>query len=130
LSPPDEVSPLRTFLAGLLNWTGDVRPTEEAIAGRLCIYQTVAHIKAIVHRGEKIVGYRSLEADGIGPWLMVDGGEVRLGFARVRRYEPKKDHDLPRFGYAGYNFIDKKAAYVFEKEPHQALQPTAATGRG
>jgi len=115
LSPPDGVSPSRSFLAGVIDWTGAERPTGEAIAGRPCVYQTVVHIKAITHRGEKIVGYRSLEADGIEPWRMVDGDEVRLGFKRVRRFDPRKDRGLPSFGYAGYDFVDAKAAYVLEK---------------
>jgi hypothetical protein len=56
------------FLAGLLNWHGDVAPTSETIAGASCLAQGQAHLKTILETGGNILGQRPLELDGIEPW--------------------------------------------------------------
>ena len=51
-----------------MDWSAYAPPNENRIAGAKCIEQGGALIKTILENGGKILGYRSLELDGIEPW--------------------------------------------------------------
>jgi hypothetical protein len=55
----------RLFRAGLLDWLGDGPPSSEAIAGRGVLAEGLLHVKSIEECGGEILGWRSLQADGI-----------------------------------------------------------------
>src|SRR5262249_54514942 len=61
----------RSFLAGLMSWTGDTEPTGETIAGAHLLDQGQAHIKTIITTGGQILGHRPLELDNIQPLTWV-----------------------------------------------------------
>ena len=122
--------PGRAFLAGLVDWTGDDAPTAAAITGRKCIYQVRAHVKAILRQGFQITGHRDLAADAIEPFVMSYGSKIVCGHKYLRAYNPSTDRGLPSLGVAGPDFLNSKAAYIFEKKPNQSPEPTAPSGRG
>lgn len=76
----------RNFLAGLMNYCDTKPPTSESIAGHLLIKQTISHIRSI--DGE-ILGYRSLEEDGLEPLIW-------LGQSSGNHYNPNHRPDLMR----------------------------------
>jgi len=125
LTPFDGVSPLRAFLAGILDWVGIAPPTSDSIAMRPCIYQCRIHIKAISRAGSAIVGLRKLDDDGIEPFVFKYLGFVQKGFTKIRRYDATTDRHLPPFSAAGPGFLDRKAAYLLEKTPNQLPDPTS-----
>lgn len=55
----------RLFVAGLLDWSSNVPPDAFSIAGRKVIEQGQAHIKTITETGGTVLGWRSLESDGL-----------------------------------------------------------------
>ncbi len=116
------MNPSRTFLAGLLDWCGEVRPTSDAIAGAKCVHQCVLHIKALSEHGEGILGFRDLEKDDIEPWTMLDAQFVVRGFQYLRKMDPARDAGLPRFSYAGFDVLNVKAKRLFSVED-KAQQP-------
>jgi hypothetical protein len=98
----------RTFLAGLMDWSGDARPTSEAIAGCSVIEQGQVHIKTIKENGGEILGFRDLALDGIEPSLFRDSWGatyVQRGFDCLRPFDRKKDADLPVFSTWGFGVI-------------------------
>ena len=62
-------SPTKTFLAGLIDWVGDIPPTYEAIAGKKILEQGVVHVMCIHETAvdEMLTGYRPLDLDFIEP---------------------------------------------------------------
>ncbi len=99
----------RMFLAGLLDWVGPRRPTDESIGGARLIAQGFAHIKAILTTGGEILGWRDLAADAIVPerWRShVAGGTVWL-YEGAHRLRPATDddRDLPVMGTWGYSVL-------------------------
>jgi hypothetical protein len=59
----------RSFLAGLMDWTGDQLPNADSIAKTKLLYQGNVHIRTIAFIHGQIRGFRSLEEDGIEPLL-------------------------------------------------------------
>ncbi len=59
----------RMFLAGLIDWVGEIPPTSEAIDGAKLLEQGMAHIRTIAFNGGAIRGYRPLELDSVTPIL-------------------------------------------------------------
>jgi hypothetical protein len=55
----------RTFLAGLMDWSGAGPPTNEAIAGCGVLAQGMMHVAAIRDTSSLIIGQRDLELDEI-----------------------------------------------------------------
>ena len=88
----------RTFLAALMCWQGDERPTAEAIAGQQVLAQGWAHVRSIQLNGQMILGRRDLGLDGIrglrevthrgGGTVMVYEGRLRSGPQHVRKRPP------------------------------------------
>jgi hypothetical protein len=90
----------RIFLAGLMDWSGDERPTAQAIAGCKLLEQGRAHVPAIADTGGKILGQRDLEPDGLPGLLQVShrgGGTVWLyeGGRRLRAAAGQERQTLP-----------------------------------
>jgi hypothetical protein len=57
----------RLFLAGLLEWLGEMPPTAESIAGRGVLAAGLLHVKSVAECGGEMLGTRPLEADAIDP---------------------------------------------------------------
>lgn len=55
----------RAFLAGLMDWIGNVEPDADSIGGHAVVAQGWAHVKTIRLNGGCILGERPLEADAI-----------------------------------------------------------------
>ena len=108
----------KTFLAGLMDWAGDVEPTSSDLSGGQILASGSAHIKTITSLGACITGFRELAADGltvplslshaVGPNCHLMMGYSILGLASEedrRRLEP--------FSTWGYNFINLLAEKHF-----------------
>jgi hypothetical protein len=65
LSSKPGVGSRTLFLAGVLEWSGEVPPTSASIAGARTLGQGQAHIVTIQRSGGQILGNRPLELDGI-----------------------------------------------------------------
>src|SRR5262249_30056707 len=77
----------RMFLAGLMDWTGNLPPTSDAIAGCGVNSQGAAHVKTIGENNGEVLGFRDLCADGIEPWMFLDAHSatrVQHGFNELR----------------------------------------------
>lgn len=129
LTPPDGVSPLRSFLAAIIDWIGEAPPTDEDISNRKCLDQMVVHVKAVTHSGQNILGCRSLESDGIEPWVMREAQTIRKGFTVIRDFDLQTDRDLPEFSYAGYDFLDERAEFLLEEQANQPVETTDTAAR-
>jgi hypothetical protein len=101
---------LRMFLAGLMDWCGELAPNDDAIAGLNTIEQGIAHIKTIVETGGRITGMRPLELDKIesrfflsespGPrCMLMQGSRV------VRPASIQEQKSLPVISHWGFNVI-------------------------
>lgn len=53
------------FVGAILDWVGEVPPTDHAIAGRPILEVGRAHVRVIGDGGGLVVGVRALAADGI-----------------------------------------------------------------
>jgi hypothetical protein len=100
----------RTFLAGLMDWSGDEPPTAQAIAGYKLLEQGRAHVAAITGTGSKILGQRDLELDGLPGLLQVShrgGGTVWLyeGGRRLRAATGQERQTLPVMSVWGRQVI-------------------------
>lgn len=109
---------LRGFLAGLLDWVGTQPPTSESIAGCRTLEQGGVHIKAVLETGGSILGYRSLDADGIEPGLFLShssgpGRMLQRGFEVLRPATAKEQAELPTFSTWGYMVIQRLAERRF-----------------
>lgn len=97
------------FLAGILDWRGSVPPSSDSIAGARCIDQGEAHIRTILHTGGAILGWRSLSADGIEPWLFRGAAYHRNSFVfrgcTPVRPQTSTDSELPVRSVWGYNVV-------------------------
>jgi hypothetical protein len=90
----------RTFLAGLMEWSGSQPPTSDAIARRGILAQGRMHIAAIRDAGSLIIGQRDLELDAITGLREVShrgGGTVWLyeGGLRLRQATAEEASTLP-----------------------------------
>ena len=100
----------RTFLAGLMDWTGRVPPTSEMIAGRDVLDQGQAHILTITENGRDILGCRPLELDGIELGLFLDESpgprcHLRRGFDILGLASRRQQAELEVFLTWGYAVI-------------------------
>src|SRR4051812_6062604 len=55
------------FVGGIADWIGERPPKAEDLVGRAVIEQGGAHVRTIVVTGGRVLGHRSLEADGLTP---------------------------------------------------------------
>jgi hypothetical protein len=106
VSPPELENSRMMFLAGLLDWHSTKLPTPDSIAGANCLRQGQAHIRAITRTGGEILGFRSLSADRIKPWLFRRtaywrNSQVYRGLIPVRAQIPR-DNCLPVLSTWGY----------------------------
>lgn len=104
----------RTFLAGLLDWSGDEQPTAESIAGASLLLQGKAHIKAITTTGGVVLGHRPLEADHLRPyeWLsarVVNPNHVFAGLTYLREASREDQQNLPVMSTWGFKVIQVSA---------------------
>src|SRR5687767_8564284 len=94
------------FLAGVLDWHSTETPTSDSIAGKPCLRQGRAHIRAITTTGGHILGFRDLLADQIEPWLFRGAhfwknSQVLRGLTPLRPQTPEDD-ELPILSTWGY----------------------------
>ena len=104
----------RSFLAGLMSWTGDTEPTSAAIAGSHLLDQGQAHIKTIITTGGQILGHRPLDLDNIQPllWVTHRGGDTVYLYQGLSQLRPATDEErtsMPLMSVWGYQFIDRIA---------------------
>jgi hypothetical protein len=59
---------------GLMDWVGDHLPAAEDITGRTVLEQGKSRFETIANTGGVVLGYRSLELDGLAP-IDFDGTE-------------------------------------------------------
>jgi hypothetical protein len=91
----------RSFLAGLLDWTGDAPPSASQIEIREVIETRFAHIKTILMSGGEIIG----EVDPWWDWPPEISG----------------NDQIPTAGYNVFNILAKKhATHPITKEGEQA----------
>lgn len=72
-------APLRAFVGGVLDWSGDEPPDAEAIAGCSLIDWGQLHVVALADAGCQIRGWRDLDLDGLRGLRFADarfGGSV------------------------------------------------------
>jgi hypothetical protein len=110
----DGRSDSRSFLAGLIDWIGQMEPDSAAIAGRGTVVQGQAHILAIRRAGGSILGHRSLSEDKIEPAAMLShagGPNVMLlrGFNVLRLATAAEREALPIFRTFGYSALARHA---------------------
>jgi hypothetical protein len=109
----------RGFLAGLLNWTGDIPPSSERIAGCQTIDQGEVHICVIGNNGGEILGWRPLEEDAIEPWLFLSqrmvlpGCTVQQGYRYLRPATLEDGQKYPVFSWWGPGVIKLVAEHHF-----------------
>jgi hypothetical protein len=113
----------RTFLAGLMDWSGDGPPTAGAIAGCNLLDQGRVHVAAITDTGSKILGQRELELDGLSGLLEVShrgGGTVWLyeGGRCLRAATGQERQSLPVMSVWGRQVIALLAErHLVRREP-------------
>ena len=110
----------RTFLAALMCWQGDERPTAEAIAGQPVLAQGSAHVRSIQLNGQMILGCRDLGLDGIRGLREVthrDGGTVMVyeGGTPLRPATREEAATMPVFSIWGLKVISVLAERLFVK---------------
>ena len=110
----------RSFLAGLMDWTGTEPPTSEQLAGSQVIDQGMAHVRTIGETGGMLLGCRNLMLDAITGMRMVShrmGGTVYLyeGARRLRAATTQEAASLPVLGTWGYRFITTRANYLLSR---------------
>jgi hypothetical protein len=111
----------RTFYAGLLNWTGEQKPTKEKLETfkLKIIKQGIAHIKTITSRNESIEGHIDLGMLNIEVLPVVDCGAyshnsyVMKGFSVLRKATPEDHQMLKTQSTWGYNVINIEADRFF-----------------
>ena len=59
----------RTFLAGLMDWSGHVRAVPDDLANRKMLDQGRMHVRAFSFSDWKVEGNRDLNSDYLEPWL-------------------------------------------------------------
>ncbi|TLD70793.1 hypothetical protein FEM03_10820 [Phragmitibacter flavus] len=80
----------RSFLAGLVDWTGRTVPDEDSIQGRRIVVERFTHIKTIQMSGGEVIGK-------VEPWW-------------DRSSEISKDDSIPSAGYNVLTILAKKLA--------------------
>ncbi|EMO86935.1 immunity 26/phosphotriesterase HocA family protein [Leptospira noguchii] len=111
-----EVHPFETkmFLAGLMNWIGEVVPKENDLAGKQTIKQGQVHIKTIYETAlnKEILGSRNLYLDNIQSYFFKSQDGYQLGSSKLMKgYEEirsltKDESDLYlTFSTWGYDVI-------------------------
>ncbi|EMY14089.1 hypothetical protein LEP1GSC043_1391 [Leptospira weilii str. Ecochallenge] len=104
----------KMFLAGLMDWIGEVVPKENDLAGKQTIKQGQIHIKTIHETAldKKILGYRNLYLDYIepDPFRSQDGyqlGSSKLmkGYKEIRFLTKDESDFYPIFSTWGYDVI-------------------------
>lgn len=111
-----EVHPFETkmFLAGLMNWIGEIVPKENDLAGKQTIKQGQVHIKTIHQTGLNgmIIGYRNLSLDKIEPdfFKSQDGyqsgtSKLMKGYQEIRPLTKDESDLYPTFSTWGYDVI-------------------------
>ena len=107
-----------------MDWSGDVPPTEESLAGCSVLEQRDEHIKTIQETGRLVLGMRSLELDGIEPGLFLSesGGRncmLMRGYDVLRPATQSEVESLPVFTTAGFNVIRLLAEKLFGEAAQQ-----------
>jgi hypothetical protein len=108
--PPKGIPGAKTsFLAGLLDWVGNVLPTFDSIAGSKLIEQGDAHIKTITENEGLILGNRPLELDNIEPLICKAIGQGTVyflkGYSLVEFTPDKPVEEYPNESTWGYQVI-------------------------
>ncbi|MFE4352462.1 hypothetical protein [Peribacillus butanolivorans] len=111
----------RSFLAGLMDWVGESPPTAESIAGKKTLKQGDVHIKTILETGldGMIMGYRSLEEDGINPVFFksqegfADNCMLMKGYQEIRPVTKEEWKKYPTLSTWGYLVIKNLAEDYF-----------------
>lgn len=112
----------RMFLAGLLDWCGEVAPTHESIANAGLLAHGAAHVKTIAENQGAILGCRSLDLDGLDVPLSLDtspgpGCLLRRGFERLGAASASEQQDMHPFRTWGYRVIKLLAEKRFARRP-------------
>lgn len=120
--------PRKVFLAGLMDWSSNKLPTSQSIAGSKTLSQGRVHIKTIMENEGHILGFRSLEEDGIGPDLMLSespgpGCWLMRGCEYLRPATSDEQAILPVFSVWGYEVIKILAdqAFTSQHRPNPSL---------
>ena len=101
----------RTFLAGLLEWTGEKPPSALEIEGRNVILARFAHIKTILMGGGELIGE-------VVPWWDWPS-------------EISDDDNIPTAGYNVMNIMAEKHAQLQDtKQDEQAVPPKSDRAGG
>lgn len=100
----------RIFLAGLMDWVGDARPTADDLIGCDVLAQGLAHVNAVRRTGGMILGCRPLDLDRITGLREVThraGGVVYLyeGATRLRPATREEAACLPILSVWGMDVI-------------------------
>lgn len=108
----------RLFLAALMSWQGDQAPSADAIAGHQVIAQGWAHVVTIQKNGERLLGDRDLELDGIRGLREVThrgGGTVMIyeGATPLRSATKEEAATMPVFSTWGLKVISLLAERAF-----------------
>lgn len=108
----------RTFVAGLLNWTGSIKPFGDELKDCEILEHGQVHVKNIVESSSEILGKISWEqsrleiplslSESPGPSCMLQKGTVILGKA-----SPEQQKELKVFGTWGFRFISRLAEKHF-----------------
>jgi hypothetical protein len=103
----------KMFLAGLLDWTGDQKPSQEELGSTTLkiLDQGNAHIKTIFVQHEAIEGCIALENSGIQieeqvlAMYIFTGSKVMKGYNAVRTATPEDHSSLSNRSTWGYGVI-------------------------
>jgi len=110
----------RTFLAGLLDWTGSEEPTAKALEQHALIAHGQVHIKTILENGSAISGKYSLENSNLSIPLTLDEApgpncRLRKGFEMMGKATTEQQRSLETFKTWGYRVIKVRAEMLLVK---------------
>ncbi|EMS86672.1 immunity 26/phosphotriesterase HocA family protein [Leptospira noguchii] len=111
-----EVHPFETkmFLAGLMDWIGELIPNENDLTGKQTIKQGQIHIKAIYETAlnKEILGYRNLYLDNIESYFFksqdgyqLESSKLMKGYKEIRSLTKVESDIYPTFSTWGYDVI-------------------------
>ena len=116
------------FLAGLMDWSGDEFPISKNISGCGLLEQGGAHIKTIPWSGGEILGYRSLDEDGIQlipelSHLPSHNCMLMNGLEEVRKATLSEQQTLYIHGAWGLGIVKifAEAYFVLGRKPQKTL---------
>ncbi len=101
----------RQFLAGLMNWCGNVPPDADSLAGADLLAHGSAHVKTVAESGGQILGHRPLGLDSLPIPLTLDQApgtkncRLRRGFEVLGIASSAQQRELAVFKGWGYNVV-------------------------